>query len=332
MKKLKNIFNLNKNIDKVTPGKGPKKKKITDKEKYSIKSFFVLYKEKFWKLSFVNMMFLLLCLPIFSTIFAYYGFFDRQVAYPASNIYPVLYGTMLNSPNPATASLMGVFGAHVYSGFPTAATYIFFGIGLLSIFTFGPANIGLTYVVRAFARGDFVYIWHDFWHAIKKNFFTGILLGVADLAVILMLFYTIRFYNAGIEDFMYSVMFFATIMIAFLYFTMRFYLYLLHITCRLKPSKLIKNSLIFVFLGFKRNIMASLGIFVYVGINVLIFIFLPNFGVILPLVILFSHGAFMSAFAAYYNIKKYVLDPYYKEHPDEDADNPTGEPVFIDRG
>lgn len=332
MKIFEKFFNYNKNIDKVKPGKGIRKKKITDKEKYSLKSFFVIYKEKFWKLTMVNMMFILLCLPIFAAVFAYFEYFDRQIAHPASNLYPIIYGAVLNTPTPAGASLIGVFGTYVYMNVPTAMTYIFYGISLLTIFTFGPANIGMTYMVRAFARGDFVYIWHDFWYAIKKNFFSGILLGLADLVIIILLAYSILFYNAGSEDFMYSILFFGMIMISFLYFTMRFYLYLLHITCRLRPGKLIKNSLIFVFLGFKRNIMASVGIFVYGGINLLILMYLPNFGVILPLVILFGHCAFMSAFAAYYNIKKYVLDPYYKDHPDEDAANPTGEPIFLDRG
>jgi hypothetical protein len=47
----------------IPPEVGVKKKKITDKERYSIKGFFTAYKSHFWKLAVVNMVYFLLNTP-----------------------------------------------------------------------------------------------------------------------------------------------------------------------------------------------------------------------------------------------------------------------------
>jgi hypothetical protein len=68
----------------------------------------------------------------------------------------------------------------------------------------------------------------------------------------------------------------------------------------------------------------------------MLFFFQPlfAFGLMMPFLITVSNCSFMAVFAAYANIKKYMIDPYYEEHPEE-RERDGGrhdEPIFIDQG
>jgi uncharacterized membrane protein YesL len=130
-----------------------------------------------------------------------------------------------------------------------------------------------------------------------------------------------------------TVLFLLMFAMCVIYFIMRFYLYILLITFRLSPIKLIKNALILSLLGIKRNFMAILGIAVLMLLYVVVFIFSIPFGIIAPFFFIISNGSFISCFAAYPNVKKYMIDPYYEQNPPKDKDELTieDEPIFIDR-
>jgi len=107
---------------------------------------------------------------------------------------------------------------------------------------------------------------------------------------------------------------------------MRFYVYILMVTFDLSIYKLMKNALIFAILGFKRNILAFIGILLSLVVTYsLCLIFLP-LGIILPFIILFGSGAFMAAYAAYPKIKQVMIDPYYPEEEKVYEE----EPIFRD--
>jgi len=66
---------------------------------------------------------------------------------------------------------------------------------------------------------------------------------------------------------------------------------------------------------------------------VLIFMFSIPFGITLPFFFLMSNGSFIACFAAYPNVKKYMIDPYYSEQAEKDDKlEIEEEPIFIDRG
>ena len=70
--------------------------------------------------------------------------------------------------------------------------YIFLGVCALA---FGIVNTGAAYVVRGYVRGDPVYILSDFRYAVKHNFVQGMILGVIDLAVVLLLVFDLLFWS-----------------------------------------------------------------------------------------------------------------------------------------
>jgi hypothetical protein len=96
---------------------------------------------------------------------------------------------------------------------------------------------------------------------------------------------------------------------------------------------LIKNAFILALLGIKRNFVAVLGIAVFTLIIVVIFMYWPQMGMILPFFFIISNGGFMACFAAYPNVKKHMIDPYYEDKPHTDEKLVIeDEPIFIDRG
>ena len=94
------------------------------------------------------------------------------------------------------------------------------------------------------------------------------------------------------------------------------------VTFDLSLFKLFKNAMIFAFLGFKRNILAFIGIAFVVLINLVIYSFQPlmALGLALPLVVTIGICTYISAYAAWPKIKEIMIDPYYKEEKPKNDD------------
>jgi uncharacterized membrane protein YesL len=103
---------------------------------------------------------------------------------------------------------------------------------------------------------------------------------------------------------------------------MRFYVYNLLITFDMKNFKIIKNAFIFSILGIKRNILALLGIILFLGLHLLLIFFLMptpfGFVIILPLMYALATTAFMGTYAAYPIIDKYLIAPYASKEDTEE--------------
>ena len=135
-------------------------------------------------------------------------------------------------------------------------------------------------------------------------------------------------------DYFTNTMFWCNIVLLILYFVMRYYIYVQMVTFKLTVFKILKNSLIFALLGFKRNIVAFLGILAGILIELICVmgaggILLP-FGIALPFIILFSAFAYMKVYAAYFKIKAVMIDPYLAEHPEEaDGEGDYGDEIIM---
>jgi uncharacterized membrane protein YesL len=164
-------------------------------------------------------------------------------------------------------------------------------------------------------RGDGVFMFSDYFYAIKRNLKQGFVMGLIDsAAVFALVFDFIYFYNApqtGGNNFMYLMI--AALVI--LYGIMRFYTYLMLVTFDMKLGKILKNALIFTVMGVGRNVMALLGMALLTGVfGALIFFFgrmLPAL-VIIPFLCLLGFCGFMYTFAAYPVIQRYMIDPAKK--------------------
>lgn len=317
-----NIYNL---FNPAKDGKGVLKEPDSPR---NLKYFFKMYIRYFGRLTTVNMFVIFGNFPLLFALFGLSGYLNMEGIAPASGLFSPLYGSGLiqGFNSPVFAALYGIHGVQAQNSIPSTATYVMYGLGLLVIFTFGLVSVGTTYLLRNFVKGEPVFIWQDFWYAIKRNLRQGIIYGIIDIALLFLLAWDIYFFYYNIGNFAQNMMFYFSLFIAIAYIIMRFYIYLMMITFDLSIVKIIKNAFIFSILGFKRNFMAVLGIIFLVFVNYsLLLMFIP-LGVIFPFVILFGHGMFITTYAAYPKIEAIMIKPYDKET------KPKIEPIFKDMG
>ncbi len=310
-------------------GKGVSK---NDKLPRNFKNFFKL---SWWHISTivtVNLLFLVGNFPLFFLGFGFSGFLNETVPSPTSSIYTVLFGTMQDVADPVSAALYGLHGSQGVLSAITAPTIVMYAIGALLIFTFGLTNIGTTYILRNLVKGDPVFVWHDFWYAIRRNLKQGIIMGIIDLFIMVMIVYDVAFFYFNMGAYVGSMMFFAAILLGVLYFIMRFYIYNLIITFDLSLPKIIKNAFIFSAIGLKRNILALLGILMLVLLDYYFLIVLMPLGIMLPIIVLYGYCAYIASYAAWPKIKQIMVDPYVSANnaDDEEHNEDEEEPIFTD--
>lgn len=321
-KKKKKKFNL---FDSQREGKGVSK----NEKKYppDLRGFWQSYRRNFSRLLSVNILMVLGNFPIIFFIASQAEFSKIPYAQPISIMNQVLESIHLADtiPSPATLALMTVDGLQQIGYAYTPLTFTLLGLSALLFLTFGITNVGVTYILRNLISGDPVFVVSDFFYAIKRNYKQALPFGILDLILVFLIPFNIYNMLQSSGGYFPGVMLWANIIFGLIYFFMRFYIYLQMVTFDLSVLKILKNSLIFVFLGFKRNITAFLGILILSGLNVLLLFFTPTMGigVILPFVLTVANCMFMSAYAAYFKMKELMIDPYVKQEESADTSLPS---------
>ena len=174
-----------------------------------------------------------------------------------------------------------------------------------------------------------VFLMSDFFGAIKRNWKRALPLGIINVLItavfaadmyVLYIYFTQDIINKTWGTIILIVSLFFFVMFSFA----KFYQYTLIITFDYKLKTVIKNSWLFSTLGIKHNIIIG-------GVLMLIyaaayFALSVNFKfgmaliVVLGLFIYPAFRAFLIQFNVFPEIRKYIIDPYYKEHPDEDIE------------
>ncbi len=295
------------------------------------KGFFISLGRKFWNLSNLNLLFTLCNLPIFFYLFTLTGQLDNKIQAVANPLYPAYFGmkTIVNSD---TISAIGTsLETFVEMSVPSIATRVFQCIALLTIITYGLSNAGMAYVIRAYNRAEPVFMFSEFFGAVKRNIRQAIIIGIIDVAFTALLLWDVVFWSAQ-EGYVNGLFFYFSLFLVILYFMMRFYIYTLMITFKLSVFKIFKNSFIFAFLGIKRNVVGLLGCAAVAILNALLFGLFPPFGIALPFIISISICYFIGGYTSYPIIKQYMIDPYYGNDENDVQDDDGEEPVFVDRG
>ncbi|MBO5779130.1 MAG: DUF624 domain-containing protein [Clostridia bacterium] len=290
--------------------------------------FFKLTKRNLRRLFSLNLMMVIANFPVFIIMLAFSQNLHKTAMIPASPLAGPLYGAaQFGAASPAASALFGLHGVQMPIAYwtPLALTVLIIG-GVLLLFTFGLSTIGITYIMRNVVRGEMIFMKEDFFYAMKRNLRQGIILGILDLLFTALLLYDIYFFYLNLAGGTWAVMgFWASIVILLFYFFMRFYTYLQALTFELSLAKVFKNALIFSILGFKRNILAFLGIAVVVVLNFMIAEVLMPVGIILPFFISVSLSMFMAIYAAWPVIQRYMIDAYDRPADDGDEDEENDE-------
>ena len=311
---------------------------ISKKEELSesgLKRFFLTLKNNFGKLISVNMIMVLGNFPLLFLIITLSGYTKLETYTPLYDLFQNLGGIfMIESANPAIMSLYALEGLQGTLLVNSTLTYVFYGIAALSLFTFGIINAGTAYVLRNMAMGDPVFVWSDFWYAVKRNWKQALPFGIIDGLIHCILTFNIYTMIANTAGFFASMMFWANVILFIVYFFMRCYIYVQMVTFDMSVFKILKNSLIFTLVGLKRNAMALLGCLVVVFLEILFLFgsgtFLLPFAVALPLAAMFSVSAYMKVYASYFKIKEIIIDPYRAEHPEQFVEDEEVEVIMKD--
>ncbi|MCQ2431721.1 MAG: DUF624 domain-containing protein [Clostridia bacterium] len=309
-------------------GRGVSKKdRITD---YNIVNFFKLYGRNFGNIVKLNLLFVFGNFPILFYLFARSGNISTPSVTASNILYSSFRGVLLSGQfTPVTAAMNGILGYRTVNYVPTTVTYVFLALTALIVLTFGVVNVGTAYIMRNIVRCEPIFFMSDFFYAIKRNWKQALPFGILDGLFCALLVYDVVFFYYNIGPFFNNVCFYLSLVLTLVYFVMRFYIYVMMLTFDLSIFKLLKNALIFTVLGFKRNVSAVIGMILFLLVCYGVFLTYAPLGMLLPLLVMFSSMAFMAIYASYPKIKAVMIDPYYKDEPEEDD---AEEPVFHDMG
>lgn len=326
-KKFK-LFDLNKD------GKGVEK---AEDRTPTLKFFFKLFKRKFTQLIQLNLLMLFQVIPLL-VIFFVVEVYGAKTPVITDALYTPLYGISKAVPSATSGTLLDMVGAQIESTLyysPIMIVVIACMLLFLAL-TYGFQNVGAAYVLRGLVRGDAVFVFSDYFHAIRRNAKQAFFMGLLDFAFTAVFVIDISFFSSKTGSFGLDFMYFSIIALFVLYIVMRFYIYTLLITFDLSIVKILKNSLIFTALGLKRNIMACLGIILLLALHIVLILVTLAYGIsiflVIPFLYVLSTIGFMATYAAYPIIDRYMITPYLNRQnntteeldaPSEDTDPET---------
>ena len=303
-------------LDPYRDGKGVYE---AESRKPTLKFFFILLWRKLSQLFQLNLLMLVKIIPILVVLGLY--FLGTKTPMVTESVYIPLSG--INKILPSAALTAELDLASLQMQLPVLSPWMNILIIAMVLFlalTWGWQSVGSAYVLRGLFRGDAVFVFSDYFHAIKKNFKQAFFMGLLDFifSAVLIIDFIFFYYRTGVS-FGMDMMYFMIFLMGIIYIVMRFYLYQLLITFELKNFKILKNALIFSILGIKRNIMALLGFVILLAIHIFLIILLLPIGISIPLVLPFVYilalFGFISTYAAYPIIDRYMIQPYEADHP-----------------
>jgi uncharacterized membrane protein YesL len=194
----------------------------------------------------------------------------------------------------------------------------------LPVLTVGLANSGLSYITRNFAREKHAFVGGDFVDTIKKNWKQGLIVGILNLIISIILIFDIYFFFTSSKGIMGSIMLAVILSVALIFTFMKYYMYFMLVTFKLSIKQIYKNSLIFAFAGLWRNLLLLFifGLCYALAAFVLYLSFLVGtiFITLMYILVFPAFRMLLIQFTVFPLIKKHMIDPYYKDHPDEDKE------------
>lgn len=301
-------------------GKGNNKKDINALKEPTIINFFKLLFSKFGKLISANIIFVFGNFPLVFLLLALSGWFNKVSIVPTSDTWSSFLPTLApnfteagnqEAANYASSALIGIHGLHSEMTVTGALTYVFFGLSLLTIFTWGFTKVGTTYLYRNMMSGDPVFPFSDFFYIIKRNIKQSLLFGAIDFILIALLITDVVFLIQTIGNPLSLFMLILTIAMIAFYSFMRPYVYIMIFTFDLKFFQIIKNAAAFTLLGIKRNIIGLISSVILIILNagLIIMPVITPLGMILPFVITIAILDFIGVYVAYPNIIKFMMTP-----------------------
>lgn len=266
--------------------------------------FFEVLGRKFWNIVKVNLLFGVFNIPalFILLIFAVY-------------LQALLTQNMTLSPEEISSNLF--FGT-----IPLMTIFV-----CLPLITVGPAQAGMTYILRNYSREEHAFIWWDFKEQARKNFKQSMIVSIINMVLTILVILDIYFYLSYQTDSLLMTAATAFIIMAFIVFMMMsMYIYPMMVTFDLNIRQLYKNAFLFAIMKFFPNLLILIVVFLYLFFS----FYYPLVGYFL--FILFSMGftSYITNFYVYSRLEKYMIKPTM-ENAGENDDKDNEEKVFSDK-
>ncbi len=191
--------------------------------------------------------------------------------------------------------------------------------------TAGFAAAGMTNLTRNMAADTHSFGTSDFFSTIKKNWKQALPAGIINIIVIGVLLFALQFYMFSTVDSTMQIIGMAICLFMLgVFLVMRYYIWFILITFKLKLKDIYLNSFKLSLVGFKKNIIIILSLValyaVVFGIDFIGIALTRTICVALLIFVVPGFRFLVIQSCVFSNIKKYMIEPYYKEHPDEDIE------------
>ncbi len=210
----------------------------------------------------------------------------------------------------------------------------FFSINLiyfvtsLPIITRGLSVAGITNITRNIARDKHSFGLSDFFETIRKNWKQALSVGIINTVITALIVFGIWFYNESFLQTQQNLSLAGLIICLLLlavFGMMNFYIYTLMITFNFSIKSLYVNSFKFVLLNFWKNLLCGICILLIYGFYIFIALLFNDIRVwliefIIMAATLPAFKYLLIQFFTFGSIKKYIIDPYYEQHPDADIE------------
>lgn len=192
----------------------------------------------------------------------------------------------------------------------------------------GFSAVGMTYITRSLSRDMHTFGISDFFSAIKKNWKQALGVGIINLIITAFLLFDLEYFRLMASQgltFGYvglGIMVFITLVFC----VMKFYIWFLVITFDMKVKQIYLNSFKFFVVNLLNNFVMLLAIGIYWALLFFLLIFFASEALvagILAVVTIFFYPTYhylVIQFGVFSSVKKYMIDPYYEEHPEADID------------
>ncbi|AGC68183.1 hypothetical protein Cst_c11880 [Thermoclostridium stercorarium subsp. stercorarium DSM 8532] len=268
-----------------------------------IRIFFEVLGRKFWNIVKVNMLFGVFNIPalLFLVFFAAYlqALITQNAVMDAEE--------MANSLFFGTIPLMTIFVC-------------------LPLITVGPAQAGMTYILRNYSREEHAFIWGDFKEQAIKNFKQSMIVSIINAFFTVLVILDIYFYLNFNKDNLLMTAATAFIIVAFLIFMMMsMYIYPMMVTFDLTIRQLYKNAFLFAIMKFFPNLLILIVIFLIVFFS----FYYPVIGYLMFIFITMGLTSYITNFYVYSKIDKYMIQPVLQANK-ENGETSDEEKIFSD--
>ena len=193
---------------------------------------------------------------------------------------------------------------------------------LASMICCGPAKCGVTYVLRNYTQESHSWI-SDIWDKAKENLKQGIIFGLLDCFVAVIVIFDLTYQAPDNIAAIVHVSKYLVLLLGMFYVFMRKYIYLMIVTVNLNLKSLVRNAWLLSFIGIFRNVFSALAnLIIWIVAYLLILAVHPLLEIILIGMFIYSFTGFLSIFACYPLVDKYLVQPIAElqkasENPDE---------------